>query len=133
VKRDLDLGFILLTRRELQIMKVVWDEGAVTVKEVWQILSRHKPIAYTTVLTFMKILEQKGALNHTPSGRAFLYRPVLSRQQATRNHVHDAIERFFDGCPEKLVADVVNNEVTSPEQLGHARNVLGLWQENEVA
>jgi predicted transcriptional regulator len=133
VKRDLDPDSILLTRCELQIMKVVWDEGAVTVKEVCQALSRHKVIAYTTVLTFMKILERKGVLGHTRSGRAFLYRPVLSRQQATRNHVHDAIDRFFDGHPEKLLADVLNNEFTSPEQLGYAKSFIGLWQENEVA
>jgi predicted transcriptional regulator len=133
VKKDLDIDSILLTRRELQIMKVVWDEGAVTVKEVCQAISKNKAIAYTTILTFMKILENKGVLSHTRSGRAFLYRPVLSRQQATRNHVHDAIERFFDGRPERLLVDVLNNEVTTPEQLGYAKNLLGVWQENEVA
>jgi BlaI family transcriptional regulator, penicillinase repressor len=133
VKKHLDLDSILLTRCELQIMKVVWDEGALTVKEVCQILSRHKAIAYTTVLTFMQILERKGALSHTRSGRAFLYKPILSRPQATRNHVRDAIERFFDGCPEKLLADVLSNEVLSPEQLEYAKSFLGVWQENEVA
>jgi predicted transcriptional regulator len=133
VKKDLDMDSILLTRRELQIMRVVWDEGAATVKEVCQAISHNKAMAYTTVLTFMKILENKGVLIHTRSGRAFLYRPVLSRQQATRNHVHDAIERFFDGRPERLLADVLSNEVTSPEQLVYAKNLLGLWQEHEVA
>jgi predicted transcriptional regulator len=133
VKKNLDMDSILLTRRELQIMKVVWDEGAVTVKEVCQVVSKNKTIAYTTILTFMKILENKGALNHTRSGRAFLYRPVLSRQQAIRNHIHDTIERYFDGRPEKLLADVLKNEVASPEQLGHAKTLLGLWRENEVA
>jgi BlaI family transcriptional regulator, penicillinase repressor len=133
VKRNLDLDSILLTRGELQIMKVVWDEGAVTTKEVRQILSRQKAIAYTTVLTFMNILERKGALSHTRSGRAFLYRPVLSRPQAIRNHVHDAIERFFDGRPEKLLAEVLSNETLSQEQLGYAKSFLGVWQENEVA
>jgi BlaI family transcriptional regulator, penicillinase repressor len=131
VKRNLDLDSILLTRRELQIMRVIWDEGTVTVKEVCQILSRHKAMAYTTVLTFMNILERKGALSHTRSGRAFLYRPILSRPQATRNHVRDAIERFFDGCPEKLLAHVLKNEVASPNQLGYAKDskdFLGSWQ-----
>jgi len=123
----------MLTRCELQIMRVVWDEGAVTVKEVCQALCRHKAIAYTTILTFMKILERKGVIGHTRSGRAFLYRPILSRQQATRNHVHDTIERFFEGRPEKLLADVLNNEISSPEQLGYAKSFIGLWQENEVA
>jgi BlaI family transcriptional regulator, penicillinase repressor len=133
VKKDFDLDSILLTRGEFQIMKVVWDEGAVTTREVCQILSRHKAIAYTTVLTFMNILERKGALSHTRSGRAFLYRPILSRPQATGNHVRDTIERFFDGRPEKLLADVLSNEALSPEQLGCVERALGLWQENKIA
>jgi BlaI family transcriptional regulator, penicillinase repressor len=133
VKRDFDLDSIMLTRRELQIMKVIWDEGAMTVKEMCRILSRHKTIAYTTVLTFMQILERKGALSHTRSGRAFIYRPILSRPQATRNHVRDIIERFFDGRPEKLLSYVLTSEVLSPEQLGYAISILGAWQENEVA
>jgi BlaI family transcriptional regulator, penicillinase repressor len=133
VKNDFDLESILLTRSELQIMKVVWDEGVVTVKEVCQILSRHKATAYTTVLTFMQILERKGALNHTRSGRAFLYRPILSQPQATRNHVRDAIERFFDGCPEKLLVEVLSNEVLSSEQLEYAKSCLRVWQKDEVA
>jgi BlaI family transcriptional regulator, penicillinase repressor len=133
VKKDMDLDSILLTRCELQIMKVVWDEGDVTVKDVCEVLSRHKAMAYTTVLTFMNILERKGALSHIQSGRAFLYRPILSQPQATRNHVRDAIERFFDGRPEKLLADVLSNEVLSPEQMGYVKSYLGVWQENEVA
>jgi predicted transcriptional regulator len=133
VKKNANIDSILLTRCELQIMKVVWDEGAVTVKDVCKVLSFQKPIAYTTVLTFMKILERKGILDHTRSGRAFIYRPILTRQQATRNHIRDSIERYFDGCPVGLLADVLNNEVISPEQMENAKSLLGIWQENEVA
>jgi BlaI family transcriptional regulator, penicillinase repressor len=133
VKSNADLDSILLTRSELLIMKVVWDEGAVTVKEAHQILSQNRSIAYTTVMTFMQILERKGALSRTRSGRAFIYTPLLSRQQATRNHVHDAIERFFDGRPERLLAEVLHNEALSPEQLGCAKDCPGFWMDREAA
>ena len=133
MKRNLALDSILLTRSELLIMKVIWDEGEATAKEVCQILAKNKAVAYTTVLTFMKILERKGALSHTQSGRAFLYKPLLSRRQATRNHVHDAIERFFDGRPERLLAEILNNEALSPEQLGCAKDFPGLRPDHEVA
>jgi len=124
VKRYLDTDSILLTRRELQIMKVVWDDQVVTVKDVQDVLSKERAVAYTTVLTFMKILEAKGALSHARHGRAFVYRPVISRQQATRNQVRDVMDRYFDGCPGKLLADVLNHECKSPEQLRDAKDMM---------
>ena len=106
-----EMGSILLTRQELQIMKVIWEMGAASVKNVYSVISKKKPTAYTTILTIMGILESKGALTHTKSGRAFIYRPVLTKQQATRNHVHDIIDRFFDGNPDKLIANIRGNNM----------------------
>jgi BlaI family transcriptional regulator, penicillinase repressor len=131
MKRDLES--IILTRQELQIMKVVWEQGAASVKEVCDKLSRRKVTAYTTILTLMGILEEKGALIHTRIGRAYIYKPVLSRQQATRNQVHDVLTRFFDGSPEKMIETVIENEISGPEQLGTVKNILESRQENQVA
>jgi BlaI family penicillinase repressor len=133
MKKDQDVSSILLTRRELQIMKVIWDEGEATVKQVCDAISQHRATAYTTILTFMGILEEKGALTHTKSGRAYIYRPVLTREQATQNHVRDVIMRFFDGNPEKLIADVVDNDTKPLEQVAGANNLVETWQTNEVA
>ena len=130
MKKDLDS--IILTRQELQIMKVVWEKGAATVKEVCDAMSQRKVTAYTTILTLMGILEEKGALVHTRSGRAYVYSPLLSRQQATRNQVRDVLTRFFDGDPEKMIENVLDNEVTDPQQLGTVRNLLEARQK-EVA
>jgi len=132
MKKDLDS--IILTRQELQIMKVVWNRGAATVKEVCDAMSRQKITAYTTILTLMGILEEKGALVHTRSGRAYVYKPLLSRQQATRNQVHDVLTRFFDGSPEKMIENVLENEVTASDQLGTVKNLLQSRRlENQVA
>ena len=114
-----EMNSILLTRQELQIMKVIWEMGAASVKNVYAVISKRKPTAYTTILTIMGILESKGALTHPKSGRAFIYRPVLTKQQATCNHVHDIVDRFFDGNPDKLIANIHSNtmkEASGAEQ-----------------
>jgi BlaI family transcriptional regulator, penicillinase repressor len=131
MKKDLDS--IILTRQELQIMKVVWERGAASVKDVCDAMSLKKVTAYTTVLTLMGILEEKGALIHSRSGRAYIYRPVLTRQQATKNQVHDVLTRFFDGSPEKMIETVIEYEIKGPEQLGSVKNILDSRQENQVA
>jgi BlaI family transcriptional regulator, penicillinase repressor len=128
-----DLGSIILTRQELQIMKVIWERGMATVKDVCDAMSQKKAIAYTTILTLMGILEEKGALVHSRSGRAYVYKPLLTRQQATRNQVRDVLARFFDGSAEKLIANVLENEIKKPEQLGSVRNLLESKPENRVA
>jgi BlaI family penicillinase repressor len=131
MKKDLDS--IILTRQELQIMKVVWELGVATVKEVCNAMSQRKATAYTTILTLMGILEEKGALIHSRSGRAYVYRPLLSRQQATRNQVHDVLVRLFDGDPERLIENVLENEVKDTDQLENVRILLESRQENQVA
>jgi BlaI family penicillinase repressor len=108
-----DLKRIILTPQELQIMKVIWEMGAASVKSVYSVISRRKNTAYTTILTIMGILESKGALTHTKSGRAFIYRPLLSREQATHNQINDVLDRFFDGNPQKLIESVQENSMKS--------------------
>jgi BlaI family transcriptional regulator, penicillinase repressor len=128
-----DVNSIILTRQELQIMKVIWGLGGATVKDVCDIMSQTKAVAYTTILTLMGILEDKGALTHTRLGRAFLFRPLLSRQQATRNMVHDVIMRFFDGSPERLVEEILEGGMLEPDQLETVRTLVDSRQENLVA
>jgi predicted transcriptional regulator len=128
-----DLNSLILTRQELQIMKVVWEKGSVTVREVCQVISARKPTAYTTILTLMGILEEKGALSHVRAGRAYIYRPLLSSQQAVHNQVHDVIARLFDGSPEKLIENVLDNEIADPDQLLNVRRILETRCHEQVA
>ena len=121
MKKDLDS--IILTRQELQIMKVVWDLGSATVKEVCDVISQKKTTAYTTILTLMGILEEKGVLVHSRSGRAYVYKPLLTRQQATKNQVNDVLTRFFDGNPEKLIANILENEMTTSERMAASEQI----------
>ncbi len=128
-----DLNSMILTRQELQIMKVVWQKGSATVREVCDVISLQKPTAYTTILTLMGILEGKGALKHVRSGRAYVYRPMLSRGQATYNHIHDLLHRFFDGKPEQLIENVLENEVETTEGLRAIRRLIEARCEDQVA
>lgn len=101
MKKDLDK--VILTPHELEVMKIVWELGAASVRNVHSLLSERKRVAYTTVLTIMGILENKGVLTHTTAGRAFIYRPLLSKRQAMHNQVCDVVERFFDGNAQKMI------------------------------
>jgi len=127
------LDSIILTRQELQIMKVIWERGSASVREVCEVLTQNRATAYTTVLTLMGILEAKGVLAHSKSGRAYIYRPLLTRQQATRNHVQDMLNRFFDGKPEQLIQNVLENAAKVSEQLRARKNPQASGRENRRA
>lgn len=130
MKRELES--IILTRQELQIMRVVWEMGTATVKDVCSTISRRKPTAYTTVLTLMGILEDKGALIHNRNGRAYTYTPLLSREQATKNQIRDVVSRFFDGQPEELIRTVLENEEIRPEHLNGLADLLRLREAQQA-
>jgi BlaI family penicillinase repressor len=131
MKKDLDT--IILTRQELQIMKIVWDLGSATVKEVCSGISRQKKTAYTTVLTLMGILEDKGALEHQRCGRAYNYRPLLSREQATKNQIKDIVKRFFDGNSEKLVKAVREIQSLECNQMGVSAEAVKPREQHQPA
>src|ERR1051325_12162598 len=114
-----------LTEAELRIMEVVWRKEKVAVAEVVEAFSNPRP-AYNTILTTMTILERKGYLRHSPAklGRAFIYRPVVSRSRASRNAVRHLLNRFFGSSPEALVLNVIENEKLSEAELARLRQLL---------
>jgi predicted transcriptional regulator len=81
----------------------------------------------------MGILEDKGALCHSRNGRAYVYTPLLTRQQATRNQIQDVITRFFEGRPEKLVESLLLFELTQPDQVEVALSLVKNKREVQVA
>jgi predicted transcriptional regulator len=99
-----------LTEAELRLMEVVWERGEATVADVVAALPKREALAYSTVLTTMRILEQKGYLAHRQEGRAFVYWPIVDRSQARRSAVRHLLASFFDGSPEQLVLNVIDEE-----------------------
>ena len=119
---------INLTEAELRLMDVVWEKGEATVGEVLKGLPEGHGLAYNTVLTTLRILEQKGYLRHVkPGGRAFVYQALIGRKQASQNAVRHLVSRFFGNSPELLVLNLLEDEELSRKELRRIRN---LFQEN---
>jgi BlaI family transcriptional regulator, penicillinase repressor len=115
-----------LTEAELRLMDVLWDKGTATVGEVAEALPKDLDLAYNTVLTTLRILEEKGYLEHTKAkeGRAFVYQPVVGRDEAGRSAVRYLVSRFFRNSPELLVLNLLQNEELSDKELGRIRSLL---------
>lgn len=96
-----------LTPQELAIMKVVWRLESATVRDVYEALREKRDIAYTTVLTMMKVLEQKGYVRKTRSERAHVYRPARPRQQVIGAMVREFVDRVFDGASRPMLLHLV--------------------------
>ena len=106
-----------LTGQELEIMKVVWERGAATVREVYEALLERRKVAYTTVMTMMKILEQKGYLKKSQVDRAYLYRPAQPKRQVIGAMVRDFVNRVFNGSAEPLLVHLVEDNQLTAEEL----------------
>jgi predicted transcriptional regulator len=107
----------LLTEAELRLMDVLWAQGSGTVADVVDSLKSDPPLAYSTVLTTLRILEDKGYVQHTKEGRAFIYKPVVGREEATRNVVKRVLSQFFGNSPELLVMNLVKSDELSKREL----------------
>ena len=115
----------VLTRAESQVLQAVWDLGAGTVQQILERLG--KDLAYTTVLTLVRILEQKGYVDHVPhpgGGRAHLFRPKVEPARARRMHARDLVDRLFGGRPQTLVAGLLEDEAFSREDLEALRQQI---------
>jgi predicted transcriptional regulator len=105
-----------LTPQELAIMKVVWALKSATVREVHHHLNAARPIAYTTVLTMMRILEQKGHVRKTRIDRAFVYRPTKPRHQVIGDMVREFVDRVFDGASRPMLLHLVRRTKLSARE-----------------
>ena len=88
-------------------MKIVWQLEAATVRDVHDALNARRVIAYTTILTMMKVLEQKGYVKKTRTDRAFVYRPARPRQQVIGAMVREFVDRVFDGASRPMLLHLV--------------------------
>jgi predicted transcriptional regulator len=106
-----------LTKQELEIMKIVWNRKSATVRDVYEALLEQRQIAYTTVMTMMKILEKKKFLKKTQQDRAFIYQPVRPKEQVIRTMVQDFVTRVFDGSAEPLLMHLVKDRHLSEKDV----------------
>jgi predicted transcriptional regulator len=118
-----------LTPLELQIMQVLWEEGACTVSDVQPKLKGD--LAYTTVQTMLNVLLKKEKVTREPDGRAFRYRAAVSRDRATGGALKDMVKRMFGGSPEALLMALVDTRQISAEELTRIADRLNAVEEKE--
>jgi predicted transcriptional regulator len=111
-----------LSDRELDVMAVLWARGSGTVAEVREALP--DPLAYTTVLTVLRTLEEKGFVGHEEEGKAHRYLPLVARERAGRSALSRMMEKLFDGSPELLLTQLVHDRRLSPQDIRRLRRIL---------
>lgn len=98
-----------LTEAELRLMDVLWQKGSATVQQVLDALPEKPALAYNSVLTTIRVLENKGYLEHVKDGRAHIYKPIMEREEATRSEIRHLVGRFFKNSHELLVLNVLED------------------------
>ena len=114
----------VLTAQELEIMKVIWQLGSATVRDVYEQLLKSRKIAYTTVMTMMGTLEQKGRLTKTLRDRVYVYTPTESQGQVVGSMVHDFVKRVFDGSAKPLLVHLAQNRKINQKELDEISELL---------
>jgi BlaI family transcriptional regulator, penicillinase repressor len=112
----------IFTERELDVMNVLWDQGTGTVAEVRDRL--RDPLAYTTVLTILRTLEDKGFVAHEAEGRAYRYVPTVDREQARESHLNRLLRKLFADSPEALLTQLVSDREVPREDLERMRALI---------
>ncbi|HEV2018522.1 MAG TPA: BlaI/MecI/CopY family transcriptional regulator [Gemmatimonadaceae bacterium] len=116
---------VAFTERELDIMAVLWDRGPSTAAEVRDALAEQSlDLAYNTVLTQLRILEEKGRVSHKEEGRAHRFRPLVKKKEARASALTRTLDRLFGGSAEALIAQLVQQRGLSKEELKGLRRVV---------
>jgi BlaI family transcriptional regulator, penicillinase repressor len=113
---------VVFTDREMDVMNVLWELGAGTVAQVRARLA--DDLAYTTVLTVLRTLEEKGYVDHLEEGKAYRYRPLVARRDASASALRRVLRKVFDDSPELLMTHLVSDRGLSDEELRRMRALL---------
>ena len=112
------------TERELDILKVLWERGEATVREVYEELRERLPIVQNTVQAFLRTMEEKGLVTHRLEGRTFVYSPVLRDADTRRRMVSRVLQRVFDGAIDQLVQSALSLRQPTAEELARLAELI---------
>jgi predicted transcriptional regulator len=115
---------ITLTEAELRLMKMLWARGESAVSDLVAVMPEGETLAYTSVLTTVRILEQKGYVRHRQEGRAFLYSTCVEEQEASRSEVRHMMQRFFGNSRERLLLSLLGDDELDPEELRRLKEAI---------
>jgi predicted transcriptional regulator len=113
-----------LTEAELRLMKILWRRGESAVTDLVAAMPEGEALAYNSVLTTIRILEQKGYVEHRQEGRAFVYRPCVLEHEASRSEVRHVMSRFFGNSREQLLLTLLGDEEISAGELERLKEVI---------
>src|SRR6202789_375164 len=113
-----------LTEAELRLMKILWRRGESAVNDLVAAIPDGETLAYNSVLTTIRILEQKGYVEHRQEGRAFIYRPSVEEHEASRTEVRHVLSRFFGNSREQLLLSLLEDEEISAEELDRLKDAI---------
>jgi len=113
----------ILTDHELRLMEVLWQTGRASVADVTERIGT-PPLAYNTVLTTLRTLEQKGYVTHEEDGRAFIFRPLVAQQQAADSAMRHLLRRFFGNSPGQLALRLIDDKKLDDEDLTRIQKAL---------
>lgn len=119
------------TERELEILKVLWDRGEATVRDVYEELRQRLPIVQNTVQAFLRTMEDKGLVTHRLEGRTFIYQPTYQRQQTTQRMAEQLLTRAFDGAMDQLVQSVLSLRQPTKDELARLEQLLAEAKANK--
>jgi predicted transcriptional regulator len=115
-----------LTEAELRLMKILWRRGDSAVTDLVAAMPEGEPLAYNSVLTTIRILEQKGYVEHRQEGRAFVYSPSIAEHEASRSEVRHVLNRFFGNSRERLLLSLLGDEELSQEELQRLKEAIAV-------
>jgi len=113
-----------LTEAELRIMRILWTQGECLVSDLVSAMPADTPLAYNSVLTTVRILEQKGYVEHRQEGRAFIYIPCIAEHDASRSEVRHVMHRFFGNSREQLMLSLLGEGEITPEELQRLKDAI---------
>jgi BlaI family transcriptional regulator, penicillinase repressor len=119
------------TEGELEILKVLWDRGPSTVRDVLQVLCLSRKRAYTSVMTAMNIMAEKGQLTRKPHGRAFLYAAKRPREKTLGQMVGNLLGRAFDGSASSLVTQLLDQSHPTAKELTEIRKAIDAYERGD--
>ena len=112
------------TERELEILKVLWERGEASVREVFEAMSPSAGIVQNTVQAFLRTMEEKGLVRHRVAGRTFIYQPVPRRAETEKRLVSGVLERVFDGAIDQLVRSALSLRRPTVEELAKLEELI---------
>lgn len=123
---------ITLTEAELRLMKILWRRGESGVGDLVAAMPEGTSLAYNSVLTTIRILEQKGYVEHRQDGRAFLYTPCVAEHEASQTEVRHMLQRFFGNSRERLLISLLGDDEITPEELQRLKQAIADAHEDAV-